>query len=137
MKTLITLIERAGSQILIATKYLDLSVTQSLIHAIERGVELRSVTHKDVKLPEFMKLVSGFVRKLRLDVLKLYGRGVNYRIGNVPLSYTIVDKKVVVFELPSEEFKLAFLSRYKVVVDNFYKSFWELWNSSSKLPSPF
>jgi DNA-binding transcriptional ArsR family regulator len=136
VETMISLIERSRFQIFLATRYLDLSVTQSLIHAVERGVELRTVTSKDVKLLEFMKLVMGFVRRLRSDVLKLYGKVDNYRIGNVSLSFVVVDREVVIFELPSEEFKLAFLSRNKVVVEGFYESFLELWNASSKFPSP-
>ncbi|MEM2272831.1 MAG: hypothetical protein QXX56_01270 [Candidatus Bathyarchaeia archaeon] len=136
-KAIIGLVEGAKTQILLATRYLDLSVAQSLMQAVLRGIELKSVTSEKINLPEVIKLISGFVRGTRsnlLEVLSLAAKTGNYRVGNVPTSFMVVDDEVVLWELPTEKFELAFISRNKALIEAFKKHFWSLWDTASKMP---
>ena len=126
------LIETATSQILIATRYVDFSVSQSLVEALQRGVELKSITDKNLNLPRFLKLIGSFLRNINPNLLKHYlsGRGRDFRIGEVPISFSIIDNETVVFEIPTKEFKIAFLSKDKAVLKVFSDIFWKNWKNS-------
>ena len=126
------LIETATSQILIATRYVDFSVSQSLVEALQRGVELKSITDKKLNLPGFLKLIGGILRSIRPNLLKYYLSGAvrDFRIGDVPISFSIIDNETVVFEIPTEEFKMAFLSKDKAVLKVFSDIFWKNWKNS-------
>jgi DNA-binding PadR family transcriptional regulator len=130
VKLLTNLIERARSQILIATRYVDFSVSQSMIQALQRGVKLKSVTDKRLNLPQFLKLIGGLLRNINSNLLKYYLTSKDYRIGDIPISFSIVDNEVVVFELPTKEFEMAFLSKDKTVLKVFHDIFWKIWKNS-------
>jgi len=139
VKVTVRLVDEAKSQVLLATRYLDLQVSQSLIHAVARNVELRSVTSEALNLPQFMKLLGSFARNIRPNILKIpsiAGKMDNYRVGNVPTSYLIVDGETVVWELPTESFEMAFISRDRRVLETFKNNFWTLWKTASPLPLP-
>ncbi len=134
VKTLSNLFDQAKSQILIATRYVDFSVSQSLVQAVQRGVELKSVTDKRLNLPQFLKLIGGLLRNIRPNLLKHYltNRG-DYRIGTVPISFSLIDKEIVVFEVPTKEFRIAFVSDDKEVLKVFYNIFWKIWKNSQEI----
>ena len=139
VKVAVKLVGEAKSQVLLATRYLDLQVSQSLMYAVARNVELRSVTNEALNLPHFMKLLGSFARNIRPNILKILGiagKMDNYRVGNVPTSYLIVDGETVVWELPTESFEMAFISRDRRVLETFKNNFWTLWKTASPLPLP-
>ena len=134
---LVAAIEKSKSEILLATKYVDMVVVQSLVFALQREVKIKTVTSEKVDFSSFIKLVGGFMRNIRLTSLKLFlGGENNYRSGDVPLSFIIIDGEITVFEVPNSEFKAAFASTDKEVAKVLSHFFWELWNRSQILYMP-
>ena len=130
-------IEGSKSEILLATKYLDMSVVQSIIFALQRDIKIKTITSEKVDFSGFIKLLGGFVRSLRPNALKfVIGGENNYRSGDVPLSFMIVDNETAVFEIPDNEFRLAFVSTDKEVVKILSRLFREIWNQSKTLHMP-
>lgn len=136
VKVVVGLVNEAKSQILLVTKYLDLSVSQSLMEAVFRGVELKSVTSATLNLPQFMKLIGSIIGSVRpsFRIMNLASRMDDYRVGNVPTSFMIVDRKILVWEVPTDEFEVAFVSRDLRLIERFEKHFWRLWKAASKFP---
>lgn len=126
-------IEKSNSEILIASRYLDLSVTQSLLYALQRGVELKSVSNEKLDLSSLMRLLSTLIRVVRPNFVKLYLDKPDYRVGEVLVSFMIIDDEICIFELPSKEFKIAFLSNDKKVAELLSDLFREIWNRSQRL----
>jgi hypothetical protein len=131
---LVATIEKSKSEILLATKYLDITVVQSIIFALQRNITIKTITSEKVDFSGFVKLLGSFVRNLRPNALKfVVGGENNYRSGNLQLSFMIVDNEISVFEIPDDKFRLAFVSTDKEVVKSLYSLFWEIWNQSRKL----
>jgi hypothetical protein len=131
------MIEKSNSEILLATKYLDVTVIQSIIFALQRDIKIKTVTSGKVDFTSFIKLLSGFVRNFRPNALKfVIGGEDNYRSGDVPLSFMIVDDEIAVFEIPDNEFRLAFVSADREVVSILARLFREIWNQANTLRIP-
>ena len=131
---LVVAIDKSKSEIFLATKYLDMTVIQSIIFALQRDIKIKTVTSEKVDLTGFIKLLGGFVKSFRPNALKfIIGRENNYRSGDVPLSFIIIDDEIAVFEIPDNEFRLAFVSTDKEVVTILSRLFREIWNKSSTL----
>ena len=139
-KDLVTLltatVEKSKSEVLLATKYLDLVVVQSLIFALQRNVKLKTITSEKIDLAN-LKMLAGFVRNIRPVFLKFFlGGESNYRWGEVPMSFVVIDGEIAIFEIPNKEFKLAFVSADKEVAKPLTRLFMELWNQSQVLKMP-
>lgn len=134
---LVAAIEKSKSEILLATKYLDMAVVQSIVFALQRDIKIKTITSEKMDFSGFIKLLGGFVRSLRPNSLKfVVGGENNYRSGDVQLSFMIIDNEITVFEIPNKEFKLAFVSTDKEVVKILSSLFWEIWNQSRTLHMP-
>ena len=134
---LVAAIEKSKSEILLATKYLDMVVVQSIVFALQRDIKIKTITSERVDFSGFIKLLGGFVRGLRSNALKfVVGGENNYRLGDVPLSFMIIDGEITVFEIPDKEFRLAFVSTDKEVVKILSSLFWEIWKKSKALHVP-
>ena len=130
-------IEKSKSEIFLATKYLDIAVIQSIIFALQRNIKIKTITSKKVDFIGFVKLLGAFVRSFPPNALKfITGSENNYRSGDVPLSFIIVDNEIVVFEIPDNEFRLAFVSTDKEVVTILARLFQKIWSQSNKLHIP-
>jgi sugar-specific transcriptional regulator TrmB len=134
---LVAAIEKSKSEILLATKYLDMAVVQSIVFALQRDIKIKTITSEKMDFSGFIKLLGGFVRSLRPNSLKfVVGGENNYRSGDVQLSFMIIDNEITVFEIPNKEFKLAFVSTDKEVVKILSSLFWEIWKKSKALHMP-
>ena len=134
---LVAAIEKSKSEILLATRYLDVTVVQSIIYALQRNVKLKSITSEKVDFPSFIKLLVRFVRNIGPHALKFVAGGENnYKSGDVPLSFIVIDGEITIFEIPNNEFKAAFVSTDKEVGKIMSHLFWELWNGSQILHIP-
>jgi predicted transcriptional regulator len=134
INVLVTTIEKSKSEILLATKYLDMTVIQSIIIALERDVKIKTITSEKVDFSGFIKLLGGFVGSMRPSAFKfVVGGENNYRSGNIPLSFMIVDNEITIFEIPDDKFRLAFVLCDKEVVKVLGVLFWEIWNQSKTL----
>jgi sugar-specific transcriptional regulator TrmB len=137
ISVLVATIEESKSEILLATKYLDMVVVQCVVYALQRGIKIKTITSEKVDFSSIIKLLGGFVRNFRPNALKFVIDGENnYRSGDVPLSFMIVDDKITVFEIPGNEFRLAFVSTDKEVVKILSRLFREIWNQSKTLHLP-
>ena len=134
---LVAAIEKSKSEILLATKYLDMVVVQSIVYALQRDIKIKTITSEKVDFSGFIKLLGGFVRSFRPSTLKFFiGGENNYRSGDVPLSFMIVDNEIAVFEIPDKDFRLAFVSTDKEVVKILCRLFRDIWNQSKTLHMP-
>ena len=137
INVLVSTIEKSKSEILLATKYLDMTVIQSIIFSFQRNIKIKTITSEKVDFSGFIKLLGGFVRNIRPNTLKfVVGKENNYRSGDVPLSFMIVDNEIAVFEIPNNEFRLAFVSTDREVVKILSRLFLEIWNQSQTLRMP-
>ena len=131
-----TLINQSTHEILLATKYLDLTVIQHLVQAINRDVKVKSVTDKNIDFPGFFKLLSIFAKNIRPNLIRFYRNESNYKVGDVPLSFIIIDNNICVFEFPSREFQIAFLLTDKRSLTILSNYFLEIWNRSDNMKIP-
>lgn len=129
-------IEKSNSEILLATRYIDMIVVQSIIFALQRSVKVKTITNEKTNFSSFIKLVGSFLKNIRPNALKLVAERDNYRIGDVPLSFIIVDGEIAIFEIPDKEFQLAFISTDKEVAKSLSHLFWETWKESRVLRIP-
>lgn len=129
-------IEKSNSEILLATRYIDMIVVQSIIFALQRNVKVNTITNEKVDFSLFIKLVAGFLKNIRPNALKLVVGQDNYRMDDVPFSFIIVDDEITIFEIPDKEFQLAFVSTDKEVAKSLSHLFWETWKDSRILRIP-
>jgi sugar-specific transcriptional regulator TrmB len=134
---LVTVIEKSKSEILLATRYVDMVVVQSIVFALQRDIKAKTITSESVDFSSFIKLLGSFMRNIRPDTLKfVLGGENNYRSGDVPLSFMIVDGEITVFEIPDREFRVAFVSTDKEIEKILSRLFWEIWKQSKALHMP-
>jgi len=133
-KVVETAIEKSKSEILLATRYLDMAVVQSIMFAVQRGIKIKTITSEKVDFSGFIKLLGGFVKSFRPNTFRfLVGGESNFRSGDIPLSFMIIDGKIAIFEIPNKEFKVAFVSIDKEVVKILSHLFHEIWSRSRTL----
>jgi len=137
IKSMNAAIEQSKSEILLTTRYVDLSVTQSLIYALQRGVKLKSVSNEKLDLSSLFKLLSNIARGIRPNFIRLILDKPDYKVGDVPMSFILIDGEISIFELPTKEFKIAFHTTDKRTVKLLSDLFRGIWNSSRKLRIPF
>ncbi len=126
-------IDKSKSEILLATRYLDLAVIQRLIYALDRNVKVKTVTSSKVDFGDIVKLLGDAIFYVRPNMVKfLSGKG-NYKSGVVPFSLMVIDNEITVFEIPNKEFKSAFVCMDKQTVGMLSELFWEVWNNSQTL----
>jgi len=132
-----TAIDKSRIEILLATRYLDLGVIQSIVYALDRNVKLKTLTSEKIDFAAFIKLSGSLLRNIRPNLMRFsLSAGNNYRIGEVPLSFVVVDEEITIFEIPNNQFKMAFVSTDKKTVKLLSGYFTELWNQSSRLRFP-
>jgi hypothetical protein len=129
-------IEKSNSEILLATRYIDMVVVQSIIFALQRNVKIKTITNEKVDFSAFIKLIGGFLKNIRPNALKLVVGQDNYRVGDIPFSFIIVDDEITIFEIPDKEFQIAFVSTDKQVSKSLSHLFWETWKESKILRIP-
>jgi hypothetical protein len=129
-------IEKSNSKILLATRYIDMIVIQSIIFALQRDIKVKTITNEKVDFSSFIKLVGGLIKNIRPNALKFVAGQDNYRVGDVPFSFIIVDDEISIFEIPDKEFQLAFVSTDKEVAKSLSHLFWESWKESKALRIP-
>jgi predicted transcriptional regulator len=134
---LVNIIEKSKNEILLATRYLDLAVIQSMVFALDRNVKLKTITSEKIDFATFIKQLGSLVRNIRPNLMRFsIGTINNYRSGNVPLSFMVVDQEITIFEIPNTQFKMAFVSTDKKTVKIIAGLFEELWNKAPKLHIP-
>ncbi len=132
---LVAAIEKSKSEILLATRYLDMVVVQSIIFALQRDIKIKTITSEKVDFSSFIKLLGRFVRNIRPTALKfIVGGENNYRTGDVPLSFMLIDDEITIFEIPDKEFRLAFVTTDKEIGKILSRLFWDIWKQSKALP---
>ncbi len=126
-------IEQSKSEILIASRYLDLAVVQRLIYALDRNVKVKTVTNSKVDVASLLKLLGDALIDARPNMANLLIDKSNYKTGEVPFSLAVIDNEIAVFEIPNKYFKSAFAFMDKQAVHILAGLFWELWNHAESL----
>jgi hypothetical protein len=112
-------------------------VLQSVSNAIERVVKVKTLNDSKLDYPRFFKLIEEIHRDIRSSFAKFFvDADKNYRLMNVPFSFIVVDGELTVFEVPSRQFKVAFVSTDPQIVKALTELFWELWHDSKTLNVP-
>lgn len=121
-------IEQSQTETLMAMKCFDMTMADRISAPMSNGVSLKLIFDRELDLSGLFrkrKGVRGVGSELMNDPHKK-----DYRLGDVPLSFTIIDQNRVVFEVPTEEFNLALKSSNRKVVASFTELFRKLWDSS-------
>ena len=130
-------IDKAKSEILLATRFVDFAVIQSLAYALERNVKLKTLNDTQLDYPAFFKLIEVVHRDIRPSISNFFiDANKHYRSVDVPLSFIVIDDEITLFEIPNKQFKTAFVSVDTSIVASLTRFFWELWNQSTSLNVP-
>jgi predicted transcriptional regulator len=129
-------IENANSSLLFASKYLDLSVSKSLLEGLNNNITLHAILEFD--LGEVFSFIKNLLTHFRLSVsslMVLFSEKSSIRKGSIPISFLIVDGKRCLFELPSlsKEFEVAILVDNKRLIDKMTDIFWKIWGRSTPI----
>lgn len=129
-------IESASSSLLFASKYLDLSVSKSLIDIYEKNLTINIIVEFD--LGEVLGFMKNFLSHFRLSTsaLKLlFSEKASFRRGPIPISFLIVNGKRCLLELPSmsRDFEVAILVDDKRLIDKMTDIFWKSWGRSTPI----
>jgi DNA-binding transcriptional ArsR family regulator len=121
-------IEQSETETLIALKCFDVALADRIAVAGKKGARLKLIFDGELDLSGLFRKRKG-VRGIGSELMNDSQRN-NSRIGDVPLSFTVIDLDKVVFEVPTEEFNLALKSSNRKVVDSFTLLFRKLWDNS-------
>jgi hypothetical protein len=129
-------IENANSSLLFASKYLDLSVSKSLLEVQEKNMTIYIIVEFD--LSEVLSFMRNFLTHFRLSAsaLKLLSSDKAFvRRGSIPISFLIANGKRCLLELPSlsKEFEIAILMDDKRLIDKMTDIFWKSWGRSTPI----
>src|SRR4030042_1132199 len=129
--------EKSRHDVSISTRYVDLSVSQNLLCALQRGVKVQSLSNRGLDLRSLFRLLKIVARDMRYKSMSSFINNSDYRVGDVPLSFIILDNEIGVFEIPSDEFKMAFYTTDRRIVKILSDFFIEIWDKSTKLSLGF
>jgi DNA-binding transcriptional ArsR family regulator len=121
-------IEQSQTETLMAMKCFDMTMADKIAAAGGNGVRLKLIFDGELDLSGLFRERKG-VRGVGSELMNGPHKK-DYRIGDVPLSFTVIDHRKVVFEVPTEEFNLALKSSNRKVVESFTVLFQKLWDGS-------
>jgi predicted transcriptional regulator len=137
IKTVVNTIDNSNTEILLATRFIDFSVIQSISCALERNVKINTLNDPKLDYPAFFKLIEGIHRDIRPNIANFFvDPEKKFRSANVPLSFIVIDNEITLFEVPNSTFRAAFLSTDKQIVKVLSELFWEIWQQSKSLNVP-
>jgi len=134
VEKLVEHINLSKNNLLIASKYIDTRVINTMLKAFNRGVTFKAIMSKgnlDGKLNKLRLLLSP---KLLMGLLEFLGAPISledtFRELDIPFSFCIIDDQYCFFELPSlmeSEFSIAFFLVDKGTSERFTRFFHQLW----------
>ncbi len=127
-RLIINSVDQAKTGINLATRFVDLAIMQSVLSAANRGVRLKILTDPSIDSTNLFKLLAASMKstRSRIDQPALDPKDLRTREIRVP--FIIVDDRTAVFEFPSREFRMAFLTTESRPVRMLSEYFQELWN---------
>lgn len=142
VEKLVEVVQSAEHSILLASRYIDNKVIDSMIKVTKNGPSIRVLMakeHLEDKVNKLQLLLSPGLIMSMLEFFSDPNLDELMRDGNVPFSFAIIDEEHCFFELPSfgnHDFTIAFY-----VVDNeigakFTKMFSTLWETADKKSIP-
>jgi predicted transcriptional regulator len=135
-------IKASKEEILLATRYIDNKVVDSLFKAMNRGVNTKGIIAKENLEDRFNKLELMLSPSLMLSIVQYFSDpeiGDSIRDGNVPFSFCIMDGRHCFFELPSmgnHDFSISFFVDDEEIGKKFTKMFNALWEISEAKTIP-
>ena len=128
IRLIISAVDQAKTSIALATKYIDLAIMQSILSAANRGAKLKILTDPSIDSMNLFKLLVTSVKSTRTRIEQPALDPKDLRTRETPVSFIIVDERTAVFEFPSREFRMAFLTTETRPVRMLSEYFQELWN---------
>ena len=142
VEKLVERVEGADHSILLASRYIDNKVIDSMMKVTNKGISIRVVMAKEHLEDKVNKLHLLLSPGLILSMLEFYtdpNLDEIMRDGNVPFSFAIIDEEHCFFELPSfgnNDFTIAFYVVDNEIGDKFCKMFSTLWETADKKSIP-
>jgi predicted transcriptional regulator len=142
VEKLVEVVHEGESSILLASRYIDNKVIDSMIKASKKGIPARVLMAKEHLEDKVNKLQLLLSPGLILSMLEFFSDpnlDETMRDGNVPFSFAIIDKEHCFFELPSfgnHDFTIAFYVVDNEIGDKFTKMFLKLWETANKKSIP-
>ena len=142
VEKLVERIQGADHSILLASRYIDNKVIDSMIRASKKGVLARVLMAKEHLEDKVNKLQLLFSPGNILSMVEFFSDAnldEIMRDGNVPFSFAIVDEEHCFFELPSfgnHDFTIAFYVVDNEIGDKFTEMFSTIWENADKKPIP-
>lgn len=136
------LIDRAESEVYLATQYFDMQVVEANLRGIKRGVKF-SFLYKIVdstydRLRMMMSMAFSSPRIFKFFYEWLRSDDLSIRLVDLPYTFLIVDRKHGLVELkkPYEDaFSLAFIFESRILCSKLIETFNSLWDRGSKADS--
>jgi predicted transcriptional regulator len=135
-------IKASKEEILLATRYIDNKVIDSMFKAQTRSVKNKVIMAKENledKVNKLQLMLSPGIVMSLLEYLNDPDLDDLARDGNVPFSFCIMDGKHCFFELPSmgnHDFSIAFFVDDEEIGERFTKMFYSLWESAEAKSVP-
>lgn len=135
-------IKASKEEILLATRYIDNKVIDSMFKAQTRSVKNKVIMAKENledKVNKLQLMLSPGIVMSLLEYLNDPDLDDLARDGNVPFSFCIMDGRHCFFELPSmgnHDFSIAFFVDDEEIGERFTKMFYSLWESAEAKSVP-
>jgi predicted transcriptional regulator len=135
-------VQGADHSILLASRYIDNKVIDSMMKVTKKGVSIRVLMAKDHLEDKMNKLHLLLSPGLIMSMLEFFtdpNLDDIMRDGNVPFSFAIIDEEHCFFELPSfghNNFTIAFFAVDNEIGDKFCKMFSTLWETADRKSIP-
>jgi len=127
-RLIINSVDQAKTSINLSTRFVDLAIMQSILSAANRGAKLKILTDPSIDSTNLFKLLATSMKSIRNRIDQPILDPKDLRTREIPVSFIIVDDRTAVFEFPSREFKMAFLTTESRPVRMLSDYFQELWN---------
>ncbi len=135
-------VQGADHSILLASRYIDNKVIDSMMKVTKKGVSIRVLMAKDHLEDKMNKLHLLLSPGLIMSMLEFYtdpNLDDIMRDWNVPFSFDIIDEEHCFFEFPSfghNNFTIAFFAVDNEIGDKFCKMFSTLWETADRKSIP-
>ena len=138
---LVQSIDSAERSILLASRYLDTRVSERIVNAIKKGLDVKIIMSKENlfdKLLKFKLILTPRLLKDIIDLISSFDMDKYVREADIPYSFCIIDDGKCFFEFPKikgDEFSIAFYLSDRRVAEKFKELFYDIWKRSKSMLS--
>ncbi len=136
------LIDRAESEVYLATQYFDIRVIEAILQGIKKGVNfsfLYNIADSNYeRIRMMMKMAFSSSKVFKFFYEWVNSPDLKIRFVDLPYTFIVVDMKYVLVELLkpfADDFSLAFIFEHPSLCSQLLETFSFLWNKGSKAKS--